>query len=99
VAGFGMVVFGLPAGALLGHVPGAVVFSVWAGVSFFCVSGSANVYWRWFWYLPRRRARKNGVGSAPVAAGMRAASPRNSSLIFQWAVGTLAFVVTVRGLL
>jgi hypothetical protein len=101
VAGAGMVVFGFPTGAILGHVPGAVVFSTWAGVAFFCLAGSANVYWRWFWYLPRarRRARKNGVGSAPFAAAMRAASPRNSTLIFQWTVAIFAFVATVYGFL
>jgi hypothetical protein len=101
VAGVGMVAFGFPAEALFGHVPGAVVFSAWGGVAFFCLSGFANVYWRWFWYLPRarRRARTNGVGSARFAAAMRAASPRNSSLIFQWAVGLFVFVVMVLGLL
>jgi ABC-type glycerol-3-phosphate transport system substrate-binding protein len=93
----GMVGFGFLTKMLLGHVPGAIVFSAWAAVAFFCFAGACNVYWRWVWYLPRarRRARKNGVGSAPFAAAMRAASPRNSSLIFQWTVGIVVFGATV----
>jgi hypothetical protein len=91
----------LPAGALLGYVPGGVVLSACAAVSFFCLTGTFNVLWRWYWYVPRarHRARKNGVGSARFAAAMRGASPRNSSLIFQWAVGIVTFVAMVLGLL
>jgi hypothetical protein len=101
VALVGMPVFGLPARALLGDWPGAVVVSACAGVSFFCVSGTANMLWRWFWYLPqaRRRARKNGVGSARFAAAMRGASPRDSSLIFQSAIGVVAFAIAMVTLL
>jgi hypothetical protein len=53
VAGLGMVVFGLPAAALLGYVPGGVVLSACAAVSFFCLTGTFNVLWRWYWYVPR----------------------------------------------
>jgi hypothetical protein len=100
VAGLGMVVFGLPTWAVLGHVPGGIVLSAFAAVGFFCLSGAVNVLWRWYWYLPqaRRRARKNGVGSARFASAMRSASPRNSSLIFQSGVGIVTFVAMVAGL-
>jgi hypothetical protein len=81
-------------------VPGGIVLSAFAAVGFFCLSGAVNVLWRWYWYLPqaRRRARKNGVGSARFASAMRSASPRNSSLIFQWGVGIVTFVAMVAGL-
>jgi hypothetical protein len=100
-AGCGIAAFGLVTGELFGHGVGNIVFNVAATVAFFCLAGSANVYWRWFWYLPRarRRARKNGVGSERFAAAMRGASPRNSSLILQWAVGIVTFVVATVTLL
>ncbi|MEA2131607.1 MAG: hypothetical protein QOJ85_4498 [Solirubrobacteraceae bacterium] len=94
-------VFAVVTGALFGHGAGNIVFNVALTVGFFCFSGAFSVLWRWYWYLPqaRRRARKNGVGSAPFAAAMRGASPRNSSLIFQWTVAVVTFVVALVTLL
>jgi hypothetical protein len=98
---FAVALFGAVTGALFGYVAGNIVFNVAATIAFFCLSGFVNVYWRWFWYLPRarRRARKDGVGSARFAAAMRGASPRNSSLVFQWAVAVVTFVVATATLL
>jgi hypothetical protein len=98
---FVIALFGAVTGALFGYVAGNIVFNVAATVAFFFLSGSFNVLWRWYWYLPqaRRRARKDGVGSARFAAAMRGASPRNSSLIFQWAVALVTFVVATVTLL
>ena len=100
-AGFAVVIVAVVTGALFGHGVGTIGFTVAVTISVFCLSGAFNVLWRWFWYLPRarRRARKDGVGSARFAAAMRGASPRNSSLIFQWAVGILAFALTLRTML
>jgi hypothetical protein len=43
----------------------------------------------------RRRARKEGIDSKRFATSMRRAMPRNSSLIFQTAVGILAFILAL----
>jgi hypothetical protein len=63
----------------------------------FCVAGASNVIWRMYWYVPqaRRRARKEGIDSTRFATSMRRAMPRNSSLIFQTAVGILAFILAL----
>jgi hypothetical protein len=98
---FVIALFGMVTRALFGYAAGAIVFTIALTASYFCFSGTVNVLWRWYWYLPRarRRARKDGVGSARFAAAMRGASPRNSSLVFQWAVAVVTFVVATATLL
>jgi hypothetical protein len=63
----------------------------------FCLAGAFNVMWRMYWYVPqaRRRARMYGTDSKRLATSMRRAMPRNSSHIFQTAVGILILILTL----
>ena len=92
-----MLVIGVPARMLLGDEAGNVVLTACLAGVMFCCAGLANVLWRMYWYVPqaRRRARKEGVDSKRFATSMRRAMPRNSSLIFQAAVGILTFILAV----
>jgi hypothetical protein len=95
--GAAMLLVGVPVQLLLGDAAGNVVLAACLGGAMFCVAGASNVIWRMYWYVPqaRRRARKEGIDSKRFATSMRRAMPRNSSLIFQTAVGILAFILAV----
>jgi hypothetical protein len=58
---------------------------------------SAYVMWRMYRYVPqaRRRARKYGIDSKRFATSMRRTMPRNSSLIFQTAVGIVILILAL----
>jgi hypothetical protein len=92
-----VVVVGIPVGLLLGDAAGNVVVDVLVAAGAFCLAGCANVLWRRTWYVPqaRRRARDDGVESDRYAVSMRRTLPRNSSLIFQGAVGILILVLAI----
>ena len=92
-----MLLVGVPVQLLLGDAAGNVVLAACLGGAMFCVAGASNVIWRMYWYVPqaRRRARKEGIDSTRFATSMRRAMPRNSSLIFQTAVGILAFILAL----
>jgi hypothetical protein len=92
-----MLVVGVPVKLLVGDGAGNVVLTACLASAMFCCAGAFNVMWRMYWYVPqaRRRARQDGVDSKRFATSMRRAMPRNSSLIFQVAVGILTFVVAL----
>ena len=46
LAAFVLALSGLVTGELFGYFAGNIVFNVAATIAFFCLSGSANVYWR-----------------------------------------------------
>jgi hypothetical protein len=93
----GIPLVGIPVKLLLGNAAGNLAATVCFAGAMFCVAGAFNVMWRMYWYVPqaRRRARKDGIDSKRFATSMRRAMPRNSSLIFQAAVGILTFVVAL----
>jgi hypothetical protein len=95
--GLAMLVVGAPVQVVLGDATGNVVLAACLAGAMFCVAGAANVLWRMYWYVPqaRRRTRKDGVDSKRFATSMRRTMPRNSSLIFQAAVGILTFLVAL----
>jgi hypothetical protein len=92
-----MLVVGVPVKLLLGDAAGNVVLAACLAGLMFCGAGIANVLWRMYWYVPqaRRRARNYGTDSERFATSMRRTMPRNSSLIFQTAVGILTFIVAL----
>ncbi|HEY0343306.1 MAG TPA: hypothetical protein VGC59_01590 [Solirubrobacteraceae bacterium] len=92
-----MLLVGVPVQLLLGDAAGNVVLAACLAGGMFCVAGAFNVMWRMYWYVPqaRRRARKDGVDSKRFVTLMRRAMPRNSSLVFQAAVGILTFILAV----
>jgi hypothetical protein len=92
-----MLVVGVPVKYVIGDAAGNFVITVCLAAGMFCCAGIANVLWRMYWYVPqaRRRARKDGVDSKRFATSMRRAMPRNSSLIFQTAVGILTLVIAL----
>jgi hypothetical protein len=63
--------------------------------SFFCCAGSANVLWQMCYFVPvaERLARRGVTGGAAYAVAMRGHCPRNSSLLFQTAVGIGSFIL------
>ena len=93
----GLLLLGVPARALLGTETGRVVLAACLAGSLFCLTGCVNAFWRLFWYLPqaRRRLENDGAESEGFAKSMRRALPRNSSLIWQAAVGILTFLIAV----
>ena len=95
--GAAMLLVGVPVQLLLGDAAGNVVLAACLAGGMFCVAGAFNVMWRMYWYVPqaRRRARKDGVDSKRFVTSMRRTMPRNSSLIFQAAVGILTFILAV----
>jgi hypothetical protein len=94
---FAMLVVGVPVKLLLGDAAGNVVLTVCLAGVMFCGAGVFNVLWRMYWYVPqaRRRARRYGTDSKRFATSMRRAMPRNSSLVFQTAVGILTLIVAL----
>jgi hypothetical protein len=68
----------------------------WMGAGFFCLAGFANVQWRKLVFVPAARRLVNNPGQREAyAAAMRNALPRNSSLLFQFAVGLAVFVIAL----
>ncbi|CAN5206578.1 hypothetical protein BH20ACT16_BH20ACT16_02230 [soil metagenome] len=60
----------------------------------FCIAGFANVYWRGYWYGTKaKRLARHGTYTAAYVAAMRRTLPRNSSLIFQTAIGIVTLVL------
>jgi hypothetical protein len=92
-----MVALGIPAALLFGHAVGNVVVDVLTAATAFCLAGCVNVLWRRLWYVPqaRRRARDDGVESDRYAISMRRTLPRNSSAVFQGAVGIVPLVLAI----
>jgi hypothetical protein len=92
-----MLFVGVPVQPLLGDAAGNAVLATCLAGAIFCLAGAANVLWRMYWYVPqaKRRARKDGVDSKRFATSMRRAMPRNSSLIFQTAVGIVTLIIAL----
>jgi hypothetical protein len=90
-----MLVTGIPVRALAGAHAGKVVVSVWVGAGFFCLAGCAHVVRRWYWYLPKARRRLRAGDRPGFEAYMQRSLPRNSSVVFQAAVGILATVIAL----
>jgi hypothetical protein len=95
--GLAMLGVGMPVQLVLGDAAGKVVLAACLAGAMFCVAGAFNVMWRMYWYVPqaRRRARKYGIDSKPFATSMRRTMPRNSSLIFQTAVGIVTLILAL----
>jgi hypothetical protein len=95
--GVAMLFVGVPVQLLLGDAAGNAVLATCLAGAIFCLAGAANVLWRMYWYVPqaKRRARKDGVDSKRFATSMRRAMPRNSSLIFQTAVGIVTLIIAL----
>jgi len=89
---------GFPVRALAGDGAGNVVVSLAAGASFFCLAGCAHVLRRWYWYLPKARRRLRAGDRPGYDVYMASAVPRNSSVIFQSAVGILVTVIVFASL-
>jgi hypothetical protein len=92
-----MLVISVPVKYLVGDEAGNFVLTMCLAAGMFCCAGIANVLWRMYWYVPqaKRRARKDGVDSKRFATSMRRAMPRNSSLIFQTAVGIVTLIIAL----
>jgi hypothetical protein len=80
---------------LAGDHAGTVVVSILLGAIFFCVAGYAHVVRRWYWYLPKARRRLRAGDRPGYDAYMQRSLPRNSSIVFQSAVGILAAVIAL----
>jgi hypothetical protein len=73
-----------------------LVAFAWMGAGFFCLAGFANVQWRKLQFVPEARRLQNNPGQREAyAAAMRNTLPRNSSLLFQSAVGVAVFVIAL----
>jgi hypothetical protein len=79
--------------AVAGDVAGKVVFSVMEGAACFCLAGCVHVVRRWYWYLPKARTRLRGGDRPAYEEYMRLALPRDSSAVFQSAIGILVAVI------
>jgi len=92
-----LVVFGIAARELVGKDASDIVLALGVGAVFFCLAGYVNAYWRRVWFVSRarRHAEQDGVGSHTYAAAMRGILPRNSSLIWQAAIGILASLIAL----
>lgn len=92
-----MLVVGVPVKLLIGDSAGDVVLALCLVAAMSCVTGAFNVMWRMYWYVPqaRRRALRDGPGSAGFATSMRRILPRNTSLILQAAAAAIALAVTL----
>jgi hypothetical protein len=90
-------VLSVPIKSLAGDATGNAFLTGCLVTSMFCMAGSANVLWRTYYYVPKaKRLAHAGENEAEAyAAAMRRTLPRNTSLIFQTAVGLLTFVVAV----
>jgi hypothetical protein len=95
--GLAMLVVGVPVTVVVGDAPGNLVVEICLAACLFCCAGSANVLWRMYYFVPqaKRLARRGETDSEAYAAAMRRTLPRNSSLVFQGAVGILTFISTV----
>jgi hypothetical protein len=90
-----MLAVGIPARVLAGPRAGRVVVSIWLGAGFFCLAGCAHVLRRWYWFLPKARRRLRAGDRPAFEAYMQRSLPRNSSVVFQSAVGILATVIAL----
>jgi hypothetical protein len=90
-----LLVVGIPVRVIAGDHAGKVVVSILLGAIFFCVAGCAHVVRRWYWYLPKARRRLRAGDRAGYEAYMRRSLPRDSSVVFQSAVGILATVIAL----
>lgn len=90
-----LVVTGFAAGWLFGESGADVALAIWMALGFFCFAGAVNALWRYYWFVPqaRRRAQHPEVRSELVAIAMRRTLPPDSSLVWQAAVGVLAFMI------
>jgi hypothetical protein len=88
-------VVGVPIKELLSDSAGNVIIEAFGAASFFCCAGGANVLWRMYYFVPiaERLARRGETDSEAYAAAMRGTLPRNSSLLFQTAVGIGSFIL------
>ncbi len=93
--GIAMLVFGVSVRAVFGAEAGNVVLDACLGAVFFCLAGCANVLWRKYSFVPQaqRLLRLYGAQDERYLVSMRRTLPRNTSLIFQAAVGIFTFVV------
>jgi hypothetical protein len=93
--GLAMAVVGVPIKELLSDSAGNVVIEALGAAGFFCCAGSVNVMWRMYYFIPvaERLARQGETSGAAYAAAMRRTLPRNSSLLFQTAVGIGSFIL------
>jgi len=93
--GVGIILVGVLVRLAFGRQAGHVVLALALAACFFCLAGCANALWRGYWHLPKaRRARERSDRSAYDAAWRRT-EPRNSTVVFQLAVGILTFVIAV----
>jgi hypothetical protein len=88
-------VVGIPVRVLAGDRAGSVAVGILAGASFFCLAGCAYVLRRWYSFLPKARRRLRAGDRAAYEEYMRRSLPRNSSIVFQSAVGILATVIAL----
>ena len=93
--GVAMLVFGVPVRAVFGAEAGNVVLAACLAAVFFCLAGCANVLWRKYSFVPQaqRLLRLYGAQDERYMASMRRTLPRNTSLIFQAAVGIFTFII------
>lgn len=93
----GLVAFGVPVKVLAGDPAGDVVLTFWLAAGMFCIAGGVNTSWRMFWYGCRAQRLKNTRRghSEKYARLMRRSLPRNSSLVFQFAVAIMTVVLAV----
>lgn len=93
---FALVASAIAVGLLIGDEARHVVVLAWLGACFFCLAGFANVQWRKLRFVPAARRLVNNPGQREAyAAAMRNTMPRNSSLLFQSAVGIAAVVIAL----
>lgn len=89
-----ILVIAIPVRSLFGAPAGDAVAAGCLVACMFCIAGSANVYWRGYWYGTKaKRLARHGTYTAAYAAAMRRTLPRNSSLIFQAAIGIVTLVL------
>ena len=93
---FALVACGIAVGLLIGDQARDLVAFAWMGAGFFCLAGFANVQWRKLQFVPAARRLQNNPGQREAyAAAMRNTLPRNSSLLFQAAIGVAVFVIAL----
>jgi hypothetical protein len=93
---FALVACAFAVDLLIGDEARNLVAFAWLGACFFCLAGFANVQWRKLQFVPAARRLQNNPGQRDAyAAAMRNMMPRNSSLLFQSAVGVTAFVIAL----
>ena len=93
---FAIVACAFAVDVLVGDEARNLVAFAWLGACFFCLAGFANVQWRKLRFVPAARRLQNNPGQREAyAAAMRNTMPRNSSLLFQSAVGVTAFVIAL----